>query len=153
MERSRTLRTPEVVVIAVRGHITRKKSRFHSKIISQIKAQNTSMQPLQCVVTTSRPQPAFLYAHGNTTWQHLCSHSILHCSLFFSDLQSLMPPCIAIYCSLIYNLSHCLSLQSIISYVIDDINSRTTLHYKSSVTTEVLTAQFPLIKNFIFFLV
>ena len=29
---------------------------------------------------TSRPQPASLYAHGNTTWQQSCSHSTAICN-------------------------------------------------------------------------
>ena len=39
----------------------------------------TPLQHLDAAITmrfaTSRRQPASLYAHGNTTWQHSCSHS------------------------------------------------------------------------------
>ena len=33
---------------------------------------------------TSRRQPASLYAHGNTTWQHSCSHSTAICNQRFN---------------------------------------------------------------------
>ena len=62
--------------------------------------------------------------------QHPCRHynalCNLHCSLLSSDVQSLTPPFVAVYCYPMCSLSHLPSLLSIVRLC--DVNSHTTLH-------------------------
>ena len=79
-DRSRNRRTPEVPFIAGRSHFTRKNTRFRAQLSPKTKPMQHPCRHYTMRFAPSRLQPASLYAHGNTTWQHSCSHSTAICN-------------------------------------------------------------------------